>query len=62
MALRRPASKIGRSTLGVKFHAPLPLPNRSLSSALALPKAPVKVMRGKNAARAAPILALAACS
>ena len=62
LACRRPASKIGRRICGTKLHAPEPPSNRPSSELLALPAVAVSVMRGKKAARAAPMLALAAIS
>ncbi len=57
-----PASKIGCSSCAVPVKAQLPLLNRPESSVLAVPKLAVSEMRGKKAARAAPMLALAAIS
>ena len=56
---------MGKEMLGANFHRLLPLWNRLSSSVLAVPNVPVSAMRGKKAARAAPMLALApfkACS
>ena len=54
--------KIGISILGIKFHIPLPDVNRLDSSVLLAERPLVRVMEGKKAARAAPILASAAFS
>ena len=63
LAWLRPASKIGSSSCGAKRPVANEPPwNRPDSSLLAVPTLPVSVMRGKNAARAAPMLALAAIS
>ena len=48
--------------VGVKLHASLPPENSPSNSSLIVPYAPVRLMFGKKAARAAPILALAARS
>ena len=61
LARSRPPSKIGTRTTGTKLQVCVPPPNRLERSSLAVPTAPVSVMEGKNAARAAPMLALAAC-
>ncbi|MPN33058.1 hypothetical protein SDC9_180541 [bioreactor metagenome] len=61
LAWRWPPSKIGSEIVGANCQARLPLLNRPSSSALAVPQLPVRAMRGKNAARAADTLALAAC-
>ena len=45
---------------GMKLHAKEPLPKRPESSLLAVPTLPVRLIEGKKAARAAPMLALAA--
>ena len=47
---------------GAKAQIPVPLLNRPLNSPEAVPTEPVRLMRGKKAARAAPILALACLS
>lgn len=57
-----PALKIGRLSWGTKLQVPEPDPNRPSSVELAVPALAVSVMRGKKAARAAPMLALAARS
>jgi hypothetical protein len=62
LARLRPASKIGCSSCAAPVKAQLPLLNRPDSSLLAVPKLAVSEIRGKNAARAAPMLALAAIS
>ena len=62
LARRRPPSKMGRDTVGTKAQARLPPSNRPSSSALAVPQRAVSAMRGKKAARAAPIWARAARS
>jgi len=54
--------KIGRLICGWNSQLPEPASNSPDSSALRLPALAVRVMRGKNAARAAPMLALAAFS
>src|SRR5260363_24916 len=59
---RAPPLKIGSAMLGLKAHANAPALNSPESAALAIPYWPVKEMLGKNAARAAPICALAARS
>ncbi|VTM90024.1 Uncharacterised protein [Raoultella ornithinolytica] len=56
----RPALKIGSSILGTKFHIPLAGLNKRDKSALLPDSELVKVIDGKKAARAAPILAFAA--
>jgi hypothetical protein len=49
--------------LGMKFQEPLPdennpgAENKPLNSTLVVPAEPIKVTRGKNAARAAPMFA-----
>src|SRR2546427_263448 len=62
LAELRPASKMGRRADGARVKPQLPLLNRPDSSLLAVPNCPVSVMRGKKAARAAPMLALALIS
>src|SRR5260364_159162 len=57
-----PPLKIGSAMLGLKAHANAPALNSPESASLAIPYWPVKEMLGKNAARAAPICALAARS
>ncbi len=57
-----PAVKIGSVTCGAKFHARDPPPKRPVSSSLPVPTEETRVMRGKKAARAAPMLALAPLS
>ena len=58
----RPASKSVQVPWGLKVQAVDPLPISRDSWLLARPAEALSVMRGKNAARAAPILALAASS
>ncbi len=58
----RPASKMGSMAWGASIQLPEPPLNRSDSALLAVPALAVRAMRGKNAARAAPMLALAAIS
>jgi hypothetical protein len=53
------ASKIGVTICGAKLQVSLPEPNSPFSSSLAVPTAMVSEMRGKKAARAAPIKAYA---
>ena len=60
LALLRPASKMGMSSWGTKVQALVPLLNKVSRSLLATPALAVSVMRGKNAARAAPMLAFSA--
>jgi len=62
LACRLPALKIGTEIEGVKLQACEPDLNSPESDELAVPKSPVRLMVGKNAARAAPMLALAASS
>ncbi len=62
LARLRPASKIGSRICGAKLQPKRLSPTSPSSSVLAMPMLPVSVMRGKNAARAAPMLALAARS
>ena len=57
-----PASKIGSAMPGTKLQAPEPALNRAPRSLLAAPADAVSEMLGKKAARAAPMLAWAACS
>ena len=57
LARLRPASKMGRRICGAKLQVPLPPSNRPDSALLAVPADAVSVMLGKNAARAAPMLA-----
>ena len=57
-----PAVKMGTVTCGEKLQTPVPPPNSFSNSALVDPTEAVIVMVGKNAARAAPMLALAALS
>ncbi|MNL66816.1 hypothetical protein D3C87_1913400 [compost metagenome] len=57
-----PPWKIGKVIFGRKLHTRVPLSNRPDSSPEPLPMLPVSEMLGKNAARAAPMLALAASS
>ncbi|MCY1539549.1 hypothetical protein D9M68_751400 [compost metagenome] len=59
MAFRRPAVKIGRLICGWNNQLPEPPSNRPDSSLLMLPALAVRLILGKNAARAAPMLALA---
>jgi len=56
------ASKIGITICGAKSHEPWPDLKSLERSLLEVPNAPVREMRGKNAARAAPMSALAARS
>ena len=60
LARLRPPSKIGSVSVGRKLQEREPPSNRPDISALEVPKLPVRLMRGKNAARAAPISALRA--
>ena len=53
-------SKMGHTTCGAKFHVPGLPSNKSWSSLLMRPPPPVRVICGKYAARAAPMLAYAA--
>jgi hypothetical protein len=62
LATLAPPAKIGRLMRGAKLQAPLPLSNRLLRLLLATPVEAVRLMLGKKAARAAPILALAPAS
>ena len=62
LAWLRPASKSGCSSCAVPVKANEPPLNRPERSPLAVPRLAVSVMRGKNAARAAPMLALLASS
>jgi hypothetical protein len=62
LAWLRPASKTGSSSDGRQVKPQEPFLNRPDSSLLAVPACAVREMRGKNAARAAPMLALAATS
>jgi hypothetical protein len=62
LARLRPWSKIGCRSCAVPVKANVPLLNRPSSSLLALPKLAVSEIRGKKAALAAPMLALAASS
>ena len=54
-----PPVKSGATICGAKLQVPVPAPSRSESSVLTEPTPAVRVMRGKNAARAAPMLAFA---
>ena len=58
----RPASKIGSRAWGARVQPQEPSLNRPESALLAVPALAVRAMRGKKAARAAPMLALAAIS
>jgi macrolide transport system ATP-binding/permease protein len=58
----RPPSNNGRRNAGWKFQLSLPPANSPDSALLAVPKPAVREMRGRKAARAAPMLALAAIS
>ncbi|MCY1530406.1 hypothetical protein D9M68_655910 [compost metagenome] len=58
-ASSEPPAKIGTVIWGTKLQAPEPPSNRPPRLALAVPAEPVRLMVGKNAARAAPIFALA---
>ena len=58
----RPASKMGSTAWGASVQPHEPLLNRPDNALLAVPALAVRAMRGKNAARAAPMLALAAIS
>ena len=60
LARSLPPSKIGTVIDGMKLHANEPPPKSAESAALSAPKLPVRLIVGKNAARAAPMLALAA--
>ena len=51
---------MGSDRVGMKVQARLPESNKPFKSELAVPKLPVSAMRGKNAARAAPMWALLA--
>ena len=51
------ASKMGIATWGAKRQVPVPASNRPNSSSLAVPSVVVREIRGKKAARAAPMLA-----
>ena len=62
LAWLRPASKMGSSSDGAMVKPQEPFLNRPDSSPLAVPACAVREMRGKNAARAAPMLALAPIS
>ena len=62
LAALRPASNNGISTCGANVHAQVPALKSPLSSVLALPRLPVSEIFGKNAARAAAMLASAASS
>ena len=62
LAWLRPASKMGSSREGAIVNPHEPLLNRPDSSPLAVPACAVSEIRGKNAALAAPMLALAAIS
>ena len=57
-----PVAKMGQTICGEKFQACEPGANKPSSVVLAVPAAAVRVMVGKKAARAAPMLALAASS
>ena len=57
LAVRAPPWKIGTVIDGVNAHAAEPALNNPLRDALAVPALPVKLIVGKNAARAAPMLA-----
>jgi hypothetical protein len=57
-----PPLKIGMVIDGRKLHAAEPPLNRPPSDELAVPRSPVRLMVGKNAARAAPMFAFAARS
>lgn len=61
-ALARPPSKIGKLSYGVNDQVLRLEENRSDNSSLDVPSTPVSEIRGKNAARAASILALRARS
>ncbi|GAO04428.1 hypothetical protein PSR1_03322 [Anaeromyxobacter sp. PSR-1] len=58
----RPPVKMGRSMRGENAQVPEPAVNRFDSSVEAVPTEAVSEIDGKNAARAAPMLALAALS
>ncbi|MNY65733.1 hypothetical protein D3C86_2030520 [compost metagenome] len=61
-ARKEPPEKIGSESCGTKLQAPEPAENKPSRPALAVPPKPVRLRDGKNAARAAPILAFAARS
>ncbi len=61
-ASSEPPAKIGTVICGTKLQAPEPALNSPPRLALAVPALPVRLMVGKNAARAAPMLALAPLS
>ena len=61
-ALLLPQLKIGRVMEGANDQMPVPLLKRPLNSPDAVPTEPVRLMVGKKAARAAPMLALACLS
>ena len=58
----RPASKIGKVTPGANYQPRESTSNQLLSAGLARPNIAVSEISGKNASRAAPMLALAAFS
>ncbi len=60
LARLRPALKIGKVSVGTKLQARVPASNNLERLLLDEPVDAVRLMLGKNAARAAPILALAA--
>ncbi len=60
--MRWPPAKIGTLICGEKVQAREPPLNKPDSCVLSVPKLPVSEMAGRNAARAAPICALAAMS